>query len=70
MTPHATKGRGGRLYRYYLSTRDAQEGYGASDVRMLPAGEAEEAVMAQLRGILRAPDDGAREDCGPAPHPT
>ncbi len=56
MTPHATKGRGGRLYRYYLSTRDAREGYGASDVRMLPAGEVEEAVMAQLRGILRAPD--------------
>lgn len=56
MTPHATKGRGERLYRYYLSTRDAQEGYGASDVRMLPAGEVEEAVIAQLRGILRSPD--------------
>jgi hypothetical protein len=56
MTPHATKGRGGRLYRYYLSTRDAKEGHGASGVRMLPAGEIEEAVVAQLRGILRAPE--------------
>ncbi|WP_197362670.1 recombinase family protein, partial [Ralstonia pseudosolanacearum] len=60
MTPHSTKGRGGRLYRYYLSTRDAQEGYGASDVRMLPAGEVDEAVVAQLRGILRAPEMVAR----------
>ncbi|MHA6910984.1 recombinase family protein [Ralstonia pseudosolanacearum] len=60
MTPHTTKGRGGRLYRYYLSTRDAQEGYGASDVKMLPAGEVEEAVVAQLRGILRAPEMVAR----------
>jgi hypothetical protein len=56
MTPHATKGRGGRLYRYYLSTRDAKEGHGASGVRMLPAGEIEEAVVVQLRGILRAPE--------------
>ena len=54
MTPHATKGNGGRLYRYYLSTRDAKEGLGTSGVKMLPAGEVEEAVMAQLRGILRS----------------
>lgn len=56
MTPHATKGRGGRLYRYYLPTRDAKEGYGASGMKMLPAGEIEEAVMAQLRGIMRSPE--------------
>ena len=55
MTPHATKGRGGRLYRYYLSTRDAKQGHGASTVRMLPAGDVEAAVVAQLRGILQAP---------------
>ena len=48
--------RGRRLYRYYLSTRDAKEGHGASGVRMLPAGEIEEAVVAQLRSILRAPE--------------
>ena len=56
MTPHATKGRGGRLYRYYLPTRDAKEGYGASGMKMLPAGEIEEAVMSQLRGIMRSPE--------------
>lgn len=56
MTPHATKGRGGRLYRYYLSTRDAKQGHGASAVRMLPAGDVEAAVVAQLRGILQAPE--------------
>jgi DNA invertase Pin-like site-specific DNA recombinase len=56
MTPHATKGRGGRLYRYYIPTRDAKEGYGASGMKMLPAGEIEEAVMAQLRGIMRSPE--------------
>ncbi|MHA6913701.1 zinc ribbon domain-containing protein [Ralstonia pseudosolanacearum] len=60
MTPHPTEGRGGRLCRYYLSTSNAQEGYGASDVKMLPAGEVEEAVVAQLRGILRAPEMVAR----------
>jgi hypothetical protein len=48
--------RGRLLYRYCLSTRDAKEGHGASGVRMLPAGEIEEAVVAQLRGILRAPE--------------
>ena len=56
MTPHATKGRGGKIYCYYLSTRDAKEGHGTSGVRMLPAGEIEEAVVVQLRGILRAPE--------------
>lgn len=44
------------MYRYYLSTRDAKEGHGASGVRMLPAGEIEEAVLTQVRGILRSPD--------------
>jgi len=54
MTPHATKGRGGRLYRYYLSTQDAKQGSGASVIKMLPAGEIEEAVMVQIRAILRS----------------
>jgi hypothetical protein len=42
MTPHSTKGNGGRLYRYYMSTRDSKEGHGASGVKMLPAGEVEQ----------------------------
>ncbi len=52
MTPHSTKGHGGRLYRYYLSTRDSKEGYGSSGVKMLPAGEIEQAVMVHVRAIL------------------
>ena len=48
MTPHSTRGRGGRMYRYYLPSRDAKEGHGASGVRMLPAGEIEEAVLVQV----------------------
>ena len=56
MTPHSTKGKGGKLYRCYLSMRDSNEGHGASHVRMLPAGEVDEAVMTQVRGILRSPE--------------
>jgi len=59
MTPHHTRHRSGRMYRYYLSTRDNKEGYGASGVRMLPAGEVEGAVLAQLRANLRSPDMAA-----------
>jgi len=55
MTPHHTR-KNGRLYRYYVSTRDQKEGPGASGVRMLPAGEVEEAVLAQVRGLLKAPE--------------
>lgn len=56
-------GRGGKLYRYYLSPRDAKERHGVSGVRILPAGEMEEAAVAQLRGILRAPDMVAQVWC-------
>ena len=56
MTPHSTKGASGRTYRYYLPTRDIKEGHGASGIKMLPAGEIEDAVMAQIRGILRSPE--------------
>ena len=56
MTPHSTKGASGRTYRYYLPTRDIKEGHDASGIKMLPAGEVEEAVMAQIRGILRSPE--------------
>ena len=55
MTPHQTRKKG-RLYRYYVSTRDQKEGPGTSEVKMLPAGEVEEAVLEQVRGILRAPE--------------
>ena len=56
ITPYSTKGASGRTYRYYLPTRDIKEGHGASGIKMLPDGEVEEAVMAQIRGILRSPE--------------
>ncbi len=56
MTPTWTKGSSGRTYRYYQPTRDIKEGHGASAIKMLPAGEIEEAVMAQIRGVLRSPE--------------
>ena len=56
LTPHATTRPSGRTYRYYVSTRDAKEGHGAAGVKMLPAGEIEQAVLAQLRGLLRSPE--------------
>ena len=48
ITPYSTKGASGRTYRYYLPTRDIKEGHGASGIKMLPAGEVEEAVVAQV----------------------
>mgnify|MGYP002780456534 FL=1 len=52
---HTTKANG-RTYRYYLSTRDMHEGPGTSGLPRLPAGELEEAVVAQLRRVLQAPE--------------
>jgi DNA invertase Pin-like site-specific DNA recombinase len=55
MTPAHTR-KGGKLYRYYVSTdvlkRDAEE----CTVRRVPAAEIENAVVDQLRGLLRAPE--------------
>ncbi len=55
MTPAHTR-KGGKLYRYYVSTdvlkRDAQ----ACTVRRVPAAEIESAVVDQLRGLLRTPE--------------
>lgn len=57
LTPwHTTKRSTGRQYRYYMSTRDIHEGTGASGLPRLPAAELEEAVVEQLRRVLRAPD--------------
>ena len=53
MTATWTKGSSGRTYRYYQPTRDIKEGCGASGIKMLPAGEVEEAVMAQDAPDLR-----------------
>ena len=55
LTPWFTRKRSGRLYRYYLPTRENKEHAGASGLPRLPAAELEAAVLEQLRGLLPAP---------------
>lgn len=59
MTPTHTR-RGGKLYRYYVSTAVMKQGREACPVGRLPAGEIERAVIDQLRTILRSPEVVAR----------
>ena len=55
MSPTHTRKKG-RLYRYYVSQTAIKNGYAACPIRMVPAGEIETAVVAQLRGLLRSPE--------------
>jgi site-specific DNA recombinase len=55
MTPAHTR-RNGRLYRYYVSTDVLKRDASACTVRRVPAAEIENAVVDQLRGLLRAPE--------------
>ena len=51
----------GRLYRYYVSTDAIRQGYSECAVRSVPAAEVEEAVVAQVRQLLRTPEIIARD---------
>ena len=55
MTPTHTR-KGGKLYRYYVSTDVLKRDAEACPVRRVPAAEIESAVVDQLRGLLRAPE--------------
>jgi site-specific DNA recombinase len=55
MTPTHTS-RNGRLYRYYVSMDVLKDGATSCPVPRLPAGEIENAVLGQLRVLLRAPE--------------
>ena len=55
MTPAHTR-RGGRLYRYYVSTDALKRDAEACPVRRIPAAEIESAVIDQVRAILRSPE--------------
>jgi site-specific DNA recombinase len=55
MSPSHTR-KGGKLYRYYVSTDVLKRDGEACPVRRVPAGEIETAVIDQLRGLLRAPE--------------
>ncbi|MEP7182338.1 MAG: recombinase family protein [Betaproteobacteria bacterium] len=55
LQPWQTRKKTGRLYRYYISTRELKEHAGASGLPRLPAEELESLVIRQLREILRTP---------------
>jgi DNA invertase Pin-like site-specific DNA recombinase len=55
MTPAHTR-KGGKLYRYYVSTDVLKRDADACPVRRVPAAELESAVVDQLRGLLRTPE--------------
>jgi site-specific DNA recombinase len=59
MTPTHTR-KDGKLYRYYVATDAIRQGYSACPVRSVPAAEVEEAVVAQVRHLLRTPEIIAR----------
>jgi site-specific DNA recombinase len=58
-TPTHTR-KAGRLYRYYVATDAIRRGYSECPVRSVPAAEVEDAVVAQVRHLLRTPEIIAR----------
>ncbi len=63
MTPSHTR-KAGRLYRYYVASDAIRQGYADCPARSVPAAEAEEAVVAQVRHLLRTPEIIARTWAG------
>ncbi len=59
MTPTHTR-KAGKLYRYYVETDAIRQGYSECPVRSVPAAEVEEAVVSQVRHLLRTPEIIAR----------
>jgi hypothetical protein len=59
MTPSHTR-KAGKLYRYYVASDAIRQGYAECPVRSVPAAEVEEAVVAQVRHLLRTPEIIAR----------
>lgn len=48
--------RHGKIYRYYVCNKAAKSGYDSCPVKSVAAGEIENAVIDQLRAILRSPE--------------
>ena len=55
MTPSHTR-KAGKLYRYYVATDAIRGGHAQCPVRSVPAAEIEDAVVAQVRHLLRSPE--------------
>jgi site-specific DNA recombinase len=62
MTPSHTRRRG-KLYRYYLCLSASKNGHHTCPVRSIAAGEAEAAVIDNLRALVRAPELVVRTWC-------
>jgi DNA invertase Pin-like site-specific DNA recombinase len=57
MSPSHSRGRGGQIYRYYVSQAVLKGGATERPaIARLPAGEIEAAVIAQVRALLRQPE--------------
>lgn len=57
MSPSHSRGRGGQMYRYYVSQAVLKGGATERPaIARLPAGEIEAAVIAQVRALLRQPE--------------
>ncbi|WP_244408260.1 recombinase family protein [Roseomonas fluvialis] len=57
MSPSHSRGRGGQMYRYYVSQAVLKGGATERPaIARLPAGEIETAVVAQVRALLRQPE--------------
>jgi DNA invertase Pin-like site-specific DNA recombinase len=74
MSPSHSRGRGGQMYRYYVSQAVLKGGATERPaIARLPAGEIEAAVVAQVRALLRQPEMVVgtwREACATAPDVT
>jgi len=55
MTPTYTR-KGGRLYRYYVSHDVIRTGKSPSPIRRVPAAQIENAVLAQIRELVKSPE--------------
>lgn len=55
MTPAHTR-KGGRLYRYYISTDAIRNGPAATPIRRVPAAQIEAVVVAQIKAMVQTPE--------------
>jgi site-specific DNA recombinase len=68
MTPHHAR-KQGRCYRYYVSTLTLKRGENDGPIRRVPAGPIDQAVIEQIRRLVRAPEIVARTIRSAGLHP-
>ena len=68
MTPHHAR-KEGRCYRYYVSMASIKRGENDGPLRRVPAGPIDQAVIEQIRRLVRAPEIVARTIRSAGLHP-